>query len=109
MALPKISITKRPEKTLSNGYTSRWNSSELPLKYTFHSDLYPVNTVDTAWSITTSAYNAVLKGLELTVGNHDLINLNQIEIKGTGTDLDGGIFSIKGTTTTTITIDYFST
>ena len=104
-----ISVTQRPQKTLSNNYVSHWNSSELPLKYTFQSDLYPINNVDTAWSITTSAYNAVLKGLELAIGNHDLINLDKIEINGTGTDLDGGIFSIKGTTTTTIIIDYFST
>ena len=109
MELPKISITQRPEKTLTNGYTSRWSSSELPLKYTFESDLYPTNTYDTAWSITASAYNAVLKGLELAIGNHDLINLDKIEINGTGTVLDGGIFSIKGTTGTTIIIDYFST
>tara|TARA_R110001632_G_scaffold27493_1_gene73743 strand:+ start:3426 stop:5945 length:2520 start_codon:yes stop_codon:yes gene_type:complete len=104
-----LTITKRPEKTLINGYTSRWNSSELPLKYTFLSDLYPVNNYDSAFIITNGAYNYALKGYELTIALPDFINLDSIQVTGTNTSLDGGIFSIKGTTATTVIIDYFTT
>lgn len=105
-----LTITKRPEKTLTNGYTSRWNSSELPLKYTFSSDLYPVNNVDVANNITASAYNYALKGLELAIGNHSFIVLDSIYVTGTNTSLDGGVFTIKSIpSTTTIVIDYFTT
>ena len=104
-----LTITKRPEKTLTNGYTSRWNSSELPLKYTFLSDLYPVNNVDAALVITNGTYNYASKGFELTIGANSFINLDSIQVTGTNTSLDGGIFSIKGTTATTVIIDYFTT
>ena len=104
-----LTITKRPEKTLTNGYTSRWASSELPLKYTFSSDLYPVNNVNSAFTITNGAYNYALKGYELTIVLPDFINLDSIQISGTNTSLDGGIFTIKGTTATSVIVDYFTT
>ena len=104
-----LTVIQRPEKTLDNGFISRWNSSELPLKYTFSSDLYPVNQVSLFFYITNGVYNNALKGYELTTGNHNLIPLDSITIFDTGTSLDGGVFSIKSTTTTTIVIDYFTT
>ena len=42
-----LTILNRPEKTLDNGYLSRWNASRTPLQYKFSSNLFPVNTVDT--------------------------------------------------------------
>ena len=104
-----LQITNRPEKTLVNGYNSRWNSSELPLKYTFLSDLYPVNSFDSAFTVTNGGYNYALKGYELTIGVHNLISLDSTQISGTGTSLDGGIFTIKTVTTNTIILDFFTT
>jgi len=104
-----ITVTSRPEKTLTNGYTSRWNSSELPLKYNFSSDLYPVNSYDLSFTVTNGAYNYALKGFEFTIGVHSYINLNTVQVSGTNTSLDGGIFSIKATTTNTVILDFFTT
>ena len=104
-----ITVTSRPEKTLANGYISRWNSSELPLKYNFSSDLYPVNSYDLSFTVTNGAYNYALKGFELTIGVHPYINLNTVQVSGTNTSLDGGIFSIKATTTNTVILDFFTT
>jgi hypothetical protein len=42
-----ITVTSRPEKTLSSGYVSRWNASRTPLNYKFSSTKFPVNTFDT--------------------------------------------------------------
>ena len=104
-----LSVIQRPEKTLDNGFISRWNSSELPLKYTFSSDLYPTNKDDTPLNITNGVYVNAQKGYELTIGANSFVNLDSIKITGTNTSLDGGVFSIKSTTVTTIVIDYFTT
>jgi hypothetical protein len=104
-----LTVIQRPEKTLDNGFISRWNSSELPLKYTFSSDLYPVNNIDTPLNITNGVYVNAQKGYELTIGANSFVNLDSIKITGTNTSLDGGVFSIKSTTVTTIVIDYFTT
>ena len=105
-----ISITERPSKTLSNGFLSKWSSSELPLQYELESDLYPVNNVDTTYTITNLVYNPAVLGVVVTFSvAHAFFNLDSVTIDGTNTLLDGNVFSIKATTSTTITLDFFTT
>ena len=63
-----ITVTSRPEKTLSSGYVSRWNASRTPLNYKFSSDLFPVNSVDTTVNVNSFVYDSSLIGT--------LLNLN---------------------------------
>ena len=91
-----ITVTERPSKTLSNGFLSKWSSSELPLQYKFTSDKYPVNKVDTAFTVVSLAYNVGYVGVLITFSaSHNYDRYDEVTINGTGTALDGGIFSIK--------------
>ena len=105
-----ISITDRPSKTLSNGFLSKWSSSDLPLQYELESDLYPVNNVDISFIITNLTYNPAVLGTVISFNSaHNLVVLDSVTIDGTSTSLDGNVFSIKATTSTTITLDFFTT
>ena len=67
-----ISITKRPEKTLLNGYVSKWNSSRLPLIYKLSNDRFPVNTHDTPSNTQeVGPYDASEKGMRFTTSTAD--------------------------------------
>ena len=93
-----ITVVTRPEKTLSNGFLSTWNSSELPLRFKFENDLYPINKVDTIEDIQGVAYAPDKQGTSITFLFSPQIvwSLNTfVEITNTGTDLDGGFYKIK--------------
>ena len=96
-----ITIIDRPSKELTNGFLSKWASSELPLQYTIESDLYPINKVDTPNTITNLVYNSAELGVVLTIGGHDFGAFDTITVNGTGTLLDEANFSIKKVTTST--------
>ena len=96
-----VTITQRPEKTLSNGSNSRWNGSRTPLNYEFYSDKFPQNfsSTDQPASIqdieylqnksgTLIQFGKTLTDMGLSVGDY-------IDILDTDTSLDGGIYKIK--------------
>jgi len=55
-----ITITDRPSKELSNGFLSKWSSSEQPLQYELESDLYPNNTTGLTINVTNLVYNSLI-------------------------------------------------
>ena len=61
-----ITVVTRPEKTLSNGFLSTWNSSELPLRCKFENDLFPINKVDLIESIQSVNYAPDKQGTAIT-------------------------------------------
>ena len=105
-----IYITDRPSKTLSNGYLSKWSSSELPLQYELQSDYFPINTVDTSYTITNIIYNSALLGTVLTLSvASPYIPLETITIDGTNTSLDGNVFTVKSFNGNNVIIDFYTT
>ena len=105
-----IYITDRPSKTLSNGYLSKWSSSELPLQYELQSDYFPINTVDTSYTITNIIYNSALLGTVLTLSvASPYIPLETITIDGTNTSLDGNVFTVKSFNGNDVVIDFYTT
>ena len=105
-----IYITDRPSKTLSNGYLSKWSSSELPLQYELESDYFPINTVDTSYTITNIIYNSALLGTVLTLSvASPYIPLETITIDGTNTSLDGNVFTVKSFNGNDVIIDFYTT
>ena len=106
-----ITITDRPAKTLSNGFLSKWASSELPLQYKLDSNVFPINKIDTQYNITSLQYYSSEKGVRIQFdSNHTYEALFTITINGTGTELDGGIYSIKKIVSSSIIyIDTYTT
>ena len=91
-----ISVVTRPEKTLSNGFLSKWNSSELPLRYELDSNLFPINKENTSQTITNVVYSSSLQGTVVSLSVNSFSNLEFVTIDGTGiSDLDGGNFQIR--------------
>ena len=95
----ELFIQSRPEKTLSNGYNSRWNGSRTPLNYTFLNNRFPVNTVDTVGAITILTPLTNELGTAVTFSDTRVaLNIDSIgfyiSIDGTSTSLDGGIYKI---------------
>ena len=100
-----IEILDRPAKTLSNGFLSKWSSSELPLQYKLSSNLFPVNTFDTPKGILTLAYSTSLIGTRIELSTELRINAGQmVTVNGTGTELDGNSYYVKGYVTDFIVI-----
>ena len=92
-----LTITDRPSETLSNGFLSRWASSELPLQYTIQSDLYPINNQDSPTIISSLYYDSAEAGviIQLLTSSNTFIPFETITVNNTGTSLDGNNFSIK--------------
>ena len=94
-----LEVTKRPEKTLENGFVSRFNGSRTPLIYELSSDLYPTNNVDLFGNITNIEYKANKLGTEITFSSFvALLNItdnNFVLINDTNTSLDGGVYRVK--------------
>ena len=91
-----IFIRDRPSKTLSNGFLSKWSSSELPLQYKLDSNVFPINKIDTQYNITSLQYYSSEKGVRIQFdSNHNYSALKVVTINGTDTELDGGNYSIK--------------
>jgi hypothetical protein len=71
-----ISIVSRPEKTLDNGYLSRWNASRTPLQYKFNSTKFPVNTFDTPSATQeVGPYDASKRGMRFVTSVMDKYNV----------------------------------
>ena len=99
-----ISITDRPSKTLSNGFLSKWSSSELPLQYKLASNLFPINTSLPSVTISSLSYVNDKKGTRIIVSDITGadIGLNRtVKLESTGTSLDGGTYSVKGVVSNT--------
>ena len=81
-----LTIISRPEKTLDNGYLSRWNASRTPLQYKFSSDLFPVNNVDPIKQADSGQYDASLRGFKVEITAHGyLVNqFVQLFFNGSG-------------------------
>ena len=93
-----ISITDRPSKTLSNGFLSKWSSSELPLQYKLTNNRFPINTERLPVAISSLSYANDKNGTRLIVSdisNASIFINRTLLIEGTGTDLDGGTYSVK--------------
>jgi len=103
-----ITVLTRPEKTLSNGFLSKWNSSELPLRYSFDSDLFPINKVDSIQVITNVAYDSAKQGTVITLVANPYINKEFVTITDTNTDLDNGNYQIKEIDGLNIVLDVFT-
>ena len=105
-----ITITDRPSETIDNGFLSKWSSSELPLQYSLDSDLFPINKVDSADTITNLVYDPSVLGVVITFSAaHSYQTLETITVNSTTTSLDGGNFTIKNITSTTVTLDFYTT
>ena len=65
-----LTIINRPEKTLNNGYVSRWNASRTPLNYKFSSNLFPNNTVDPKTTADSFVYDSSKRGVVVEAANH---------------------------------------
>ena len=94
-----ISITERPSKTLSNGFLSKWSSSELPLQYKLTSNRFPINTYRLPVTISSLSYANNKNGTVLIVSDISMstsIFINRtVLIEGTGTGLDNGTYPVK--------------
>lgn len=62
-----LTITGRPEKTLDNGYISKWNASATPLQYKFTNDRFPTNSVDGVKTSTGYSYDSSQRGTVIPV------------------------------------------
>jgi len=102
-----ISVTSRPEKTLSSGYVSRWNASRTPLNYKFNSTKFPVNTFDTASNIQSFTYDSSLRGTKLGFLTTDNVIIGDfVTVDGTG-KIDG-IYKVIDIITGFVVIDLFT-
>ena len=103
-----ISIVSRPEKTLSNGYLSRWNASATPLQYKFDSTLFPNNTEDVASTLQGFSYDSSVRGTKLNYLTIDNVTTDDyVKVDGTG-KIDG-IYKVKDVQPSYIVIDLYTT
>lgn len=104
-----ISILSRPEKTLNNGYLSRWNASATPLQYKFSSNLFPNNQTDTASTLQGFSYEGgAVRGTKLNYLSIDNVTTDDyVKVDGTG-KIDG-IYKVKDVQPTYIVIDLYTT
>jgi len=103
-----ITVTSRPEKTLSSGYVSRWNASRTPLNYKFSSDLFPVNSVDPTIAVFNFSYNASLRGTLLNVSDTSSYSEGEY-VKITSNEVINGVHKIINITdASNLVIDFFT-
>ena len=104
-----LEVISRPEKTMSDGFKSRWNGSRTPLNYKFKSDLFPVNEVDPI--VNASVLANTITGCFLGFSQAQVIALQPsigeyVKIDNTGTSLDGGVYKITGLSKTNPSLNY---
>lgn len=86
-------ILNRPEKTLENGYVSKWNASATPLIYKFQSDLFPTNNFDAENSIESLVYSVQDRGTILTTDASDkYVSGDWVSISGSPVD---GVYKVR--------------
>ena len=80
-----LTIISRPEKTLDNGYVSRWNASATPLIYKFSSNAFPVNSISQLYTVTNYYYDSSQSGTvvetveDVTLGANDYVEIKGVE------------------------------
>jgi len=79
-----IEVVSRPEKTLANGYLSRWNASKTPLIYKLSSDRFPTNNLDPISTITEYSYSLSEGGIVIADPSaNNFIGVSFVKISGT--------------------------
>jgi len=79
-----IEVVSRPEKTLANGYLSRWNASKTPLIYKLSSDRFPTNNLDPISTITEYSYSLSEGGIVIADPSaSNFIGVSFVKISGT--------------------------
>lgn len=79
-----IEVVSRPEKTLANGYLSRWNASKTPLIYKLSSDRFPTNNVDAISTITQYSYSLSEGGIVISDPSaNNFIGVSFVKVFGT--------------------------
>ena len=91
-----LSIVSRPEKTLDNGFLSRWNASATPLIYKLSSNAYPTNSISTEYNITNYVYNPAEGGIVITCSTNITEGSIGTYFQVNGTDGINGIHKIIG-------------
>lgn len=88
-----IEVVSRPEKTLANGYLSRWNASKTPLIYKLSSNRFPTNNLDVTSTITEYFYSLSEGGI--VIADPSAINFIGVSfVKISGTQFIDGIYKI---------------
>lgn len=88
-----LEILSRPEKTLENGYVSKWNASATPLNYKFSTDRFPVNNRDAESNIESLVYSVQDRGTILTTDASDkYLAGDWITITGSPVD---GVYKVR--------------
>ena len=79
-----IEVVSRPEKTLANGYLSRWNASKTPLIYKLSSNRFPTNNLDPISTITEYSYSLSEGGIVIADPSaSNFIGVSFVKISGT--------------------------
>ena len=79
-----IEVVSRPEKTLANGYLSRWNASKTPLIYKLSSNRFPTNNLDPISTITQYFYSLSEGGIVIADPSaSNFIGVSFVKISGT--------------------------
>lgn len=106
------SVISRPAKELEDGFFSRWNSITLPVIYQFTNNKFPINTFDTAFTISSVFYDGSRGGTVIEFGGtNDLVPLDKVSLKDIGiVGLDNEVHSIIQSETgpNSVVIDFFT-
>ena len=89
-----LSVVNRPSKEIE-GYESTWNAINLPIQYKFSSDLFPVNSVDTAFNITGASNDNSFLSVTISASSTNTLEGETIQIEGSDIESYNGIFKIK--------------
>src|SRR6056297_434903 len=106
-----LSISVRPTKNVNSLYESNVNSVHLPMQYQLDSDLFPTNTSDTTFSVTSVATNALGATFTTSVA-HGYTALNWVTLSGfseLGYNGNWQIISVPSTTTFVVGAAFTST
>ena len=87
-------VTQRPAKDIE-GYTSTWNAINLPIQYKFNSDLFPVNSVDTIYSIISYTNENGLLRVQISGSALNILPGETIKISNSSIETYNGIWKIK--------------
>lgn len=102
-----LTVLARPEAQLVEGssvyYISRWTASELPIVYEIESDIYPTNTVDSAYAFASVANSGGYAQLYSASGFGSLVAGDTVDITTTGNYPTSA--RVRSATSTTLTID----
>lgn len=97
-----LSVSTRPSKEILD-IESTLNSVHLPIQYILESDLFPVNSDDTTYSVTGVASNAL--GITVTTSvAHGRVAKEWVKLTGFSEDYNGVFQVLSAPTTTTMVL-----